>query len=322
MKKVTHDVSVLMVNWNTRDITLSSLRSLYEQSHLCSIETILVDNHSSDGSVDAIALSFPQVNLVRESINHGFAKGNNIGSRYADGEFLLLLNTDTIVLDSAVDKLLAFARRTPEAGIWGGRTLFADGSLNATFCWGRITPWSSFCLATGLTTLGRGTRLFDPEGMAHRVGQSEQEVDIVSGCFFLIRADLWRRLGGFDNAFFMYGEEADLCARARALGARPRVDPTATIIHYGGGSAIKRSETLVQLSRARIELGLRHLSPLGGQFARAMTIVGVAWRLLLYRMAQSISQRRGVATKAALWEDVWQRRAEWKDGIVPKPKGR
>lgn len=311
-------LSILMVNWNTREMTLACLRSVYAETHATDFEIVLVDNGSVDGSVDAIRAEFPQVRLIAEAANHGFGQGNNIAAAAAGGEFLLLLNTDTIILDRAIDRLMSFAERRPEAGIWGGRTVFADGRPNPTFAWGRITAWSAFCLATGLSALAPRSRLFNPEGVARWGAGTERPVDIVSGCFFLIRADLWRSLSGFDPAFFMYGEEADLCARARSHGARPHVTPNAMIVHHGGGSATKRTDTLVYLSGARIGLALRHLPPLAGRGARAMTLFAAWWRAQLFGIAAAVSRDQKRHAAAMQWRELWSRRSEWRDGPVAR----
>ena len=128
------------------------------------------------------------------------------------------------MLDGAIDKLVAFARRTPAAGIWGGRTLNADLSLNPMSVFGDQTLWSLFCRATGLTVAFRNSPLFNSEHYGGWARDSERDVEVVQGSFFLIPRRLWDELGGFDLSFVMYGEEADLCRRARARGAQPADD--------------------------------------------------------------------------------------------------
>ncbi len=131
-------LSILMVNWNTRDMTLACLRSIYVQTERTPFEIILVDNGSTDGSANAIAHDFPAVRLLAEDKNHGFAHANNLAAAQARGEYLLLLNTDTLVLDQAIDRLVDFAQLLPRAGIWGGRTWFANGRLNPSSVWGGL----------------------------------------------------------------------------------------------------------------------------------------------------------------------------------------
>ena len=132
MSDRTPELSILLVNWNTRQLTLECLASVIAETTRTEYEIIVVDNGSSDGSAEAIARAFPHVRLIESRENLGFARATNLQACEARGDKLLLLNTDTVVLDGAIDALMEFSRREPQARIWGGRTLFADGSLNAT----------------------------------------------------------------------------------------------------------------------------------------------------------------------------------------------
>lgn len=310
------DLSILVVSYNTRELTLECLRSVHRETHDCSFEVLVVDNGSQDGSAEAVRRELPGVRVFALDENLGFAAANNLAADHATGEYLLLLNPDTVVLDSAIDRLLEFARERPEAGIWGGRTVFADGSLNPASCWRRITLWSTFCEVTGLSSLFRRSAFFDPESMGRWPRDSVREVDIVSGCFFLIRADHWRRLGGFDPGFFMYGEEADLCLRARRVGLRPCITPAATIVHHGGASEPVRSGKLVRLLEARCKLVRRHwnrwTAPLG---VRMITLrAGLrAWTWwVLARLGRSNAEE-----SLECWRTVWRRRREWSARAAP-----
>lgn len=307
------ELSIIVVNWNTRDLTLACLRSLFDQTRETAFEVLLVDNGSHDGSAAAMAAAFPQVRLFAETRNHGFAAANNLAALHAKGRYILLLNSDTEVLDGAVDRLMAFARATPQARIWGGRTVFADGRLNPQSAWGRVTLWSTLCFALGLTKAFPDSPLFNPEGLGGWNRGSERAVDIVSGCFFLIEAGLWRDLGGFDPLFFMYGEEADLCARARRQGAAPRVTPDATIIHHGGASTTA-IDMASYVSGAKVELARRTMNPLAAGLTRALLIGAVAVRASAYGLLARL--RPASRATADQWARVWARRAEWRDGPI------
>ena len=307
------ELSVIVVNWNTRDLTLACLRSLFAETRETSLEVLLVDNGSHDGSAAAIAAEFPQVRLFAEAKNHGFAAANNLAAHHARGRHILLLNSDTEVLDGAVDRLMAFARATPQARIWGGRTVFADGRLNPQSAWGRVTLWSTLSFALGLTKAFPDSPLFNPEGLGGWDRGSERAVDIVSGCFFLIEASLWRDLGGFDPLFFMYGEEADLCARARQRGAAPRVTPAATIIHHGGASTTA-IDMASYVSGAKVELARRTMNPLAASLTRTLLLGAVAVRAAAYGLLARL--RPSSRATAQQWAKVWARRAEWRDGPI------
>lgn len=307
------ELSIIVVNWNTRDLTLACLRSLYDQTRETAFEVLLVDNGSHDGSAAAMAAAFPQVRLFAETRNHGFAAANNLAADHAKGRYILLLNSDTEVLDGAVDRLMAFARAAPQARIWGGRTVFADGRLNPQSAWGRVTLWSTLCFALGLTKAFPDSPLFNPEGLGGWNRGSERAVDIVSGCFFLIEAGLWRDLGGFDPLFFMYGEEADLCARARRHGAAPRVTPDATIIHHGGASTTA-IDMASYVSGAKVELARRTMNPLAASLTRALLIGAVAVRAAAYGLLARL--RPASRATADQWARVWARRGQWRNGPI------
>ena len=305
-------VSIMLVNWNTREMTLECLRSVIAQTKRVSYEIIVVDNGSKDSSAEAIAQEFPEVRLMAESQNHGFAKATNLSVEKACGRFILLLNTDTVVLDGAIDSLVNFALQNPAAGIWGGRTVFADGSLNPDSCWGKMTPWSVFCMATGLAAAFGNSALLNPEAYGGWQRDAERTVDVVQGSFFLIKRDLWDHLGGFDKAFFMFGEEADLCARAVAAGASPLMTPDAQIVHYGGQSTKVFADRIVYVLGGRIGLIKRHFSKSWQTFGVVMTLFWAAWRAAIYRLLAKFDKR--FSGQALQWTNAWRRRSEWKDG--------
>ncbi|HVH04046.1 MAG TPA: glycosyltransferase [Amaricoccus sp.] len=229
---------------------------------------------------------------------------------------MLLLNPDTLVLERAIDRLVAFAEMTPNAGIWGGRTLNGDRSLNPGSVFGRLTLWSLFCRASGLALIFRDSAFFNPEEMGAWDRRDEREVDVVQGSFFLIRRDLLEALGGFDATFVMYGEEQDLCRRASGRGARPRMTPEATIIHYHGASS-RRADREIMTLKARATLIRRHFPawqrPLG------LFLLGFwPWSRMVSGGALSrLSGRAHFAEAARIWGDVWRARADWRRGYPP-----
>jgi len=307
---------VIIVSYNTREMTLACLRSLRDETRTPH-EVIVVDNASSDGSAEAIATDFPGIRLLAETENHGFAQGNNIAARLTGAEYLLLLNPDTLVLDGAVDKLLAFARAHPEARIWGGRTVFADGTLNPTSCWRRMTLWNVFCRTTGLTALFSRSELFNGEAYGDWQRDTVRPVDLVTGCFLMIPRDFWEELCGFDPAFFLYAEEADLCLRAQARGAKPLVTPDATIVHYQSASSPVRADKMVRLLAGKMALINRHFPPWQKPIARALFRAWPATRLLAARGLSLVSPTHAVAWDT--WREVWRRQAEWYDGYALGP---
>ena len=297
------------MSYNTRDYTLGCLRSVYEQTRDLDFEVIVVDNASHDGSAEAIAAQFPQVRLFPLDENLGFGRANNVAAREARGKALLLLNPDTVVLDGAIQQLHRFASARPHEVVVGGRTFFADGALNPGSCWGELTLRSLFCMATGLAQLFPRSLLFNPHALGDWQRDTVREVGVIAGCLLWIRRELWDRLEGFDPDFFMYAEDADLCMRARAAGARCVICPDARIIHYAGASEKVRADKMVRLFRARAQLMRKH-------WWRPRARLGVAllsfWALLR-RAAFGIARwlhprfRTGYAT----WSQIWSERSAW-----------
>ncbi len=307
------DLTVIIVSYNTRALTLKCLETLYANTHETRFRAVVFDNASSDGSADAVAAAFPQAELIASPENLGFARANNVVAAQVTTDWLLLLNPDTEVHAGAVDRLMAFARAHPQAGITGGRTVFPDGSLNIASCWNRLTPWSAFCMATGLTAAFRGSEFFNPEGMGRWARDSVREVDIVVGCFLMIRRDLWNRLGGFDLKYYMYGEEADMCLRARAMGYRPMITPDAQIMHLVGASSGKLAHKLVMVAQARATLIRDHWPGWQVPFGLAMMWLWAALRVLAAR-GLVLTGRPGARDAAEKWTAVWAKRRIWLAG--------
>ncbi|MDI3338681.1 glycosyltransferase family 2 protein [Defluviimonas aestuarii] len=307
------DLTVIVVSYNTRALTLAALRTLAAQTKDTPFTVVVFDNASSDGSADAIAAEFPGVELIRSDENVGFARANNIVAATAETEWLLLLNPDTEVHDRAIDKLMSFARAHPDAGIYGGRTVFPDGSLNIASCWMQMTPWSVFCMAFGLTALAPGSEFFNPEAMGGWQRDTVREVDIVVGCLFLIRRELWNRLGGFDLRYFMYGEESDLCLRAARIGFRPMITPEAEIMHIVGAASKTLGSKLVLLAKARSTLIRDHWAPAWVPFGIAMMWSWAAIRAAAFGGLALTGSKKAKA-KAAAWSETWRARHDWLKG--------
>ena len=228
-------------------------------------------------------------------------------------EWLLLLNPDTETYPGAIEALLRFSRANPQAGITGGRTVFPDGSLNAASCWRRMTVWGLICSATGLSTAFPRSDLFNPEAFGGWQRDTVREVDIVVGCFLMIRTALWRQLGGFDRRYFMYGEEADLCLRARKAGYRPMITPDAQIMHLVGASTKSAGEKVAKVWLAKATLirdhWPRHLQWLG------LTLLWAG--VLVRRIGTAIAARLGKNTpNSDKWRQVWNQRNEWLRGYA------
>jgi len=308
-------VSILVVNYRTREMTLDCLRSIIQETNSITYEILLVDNASNDGVIEAVRQEMPGVHCIPLSTNVGFARANNIAAEQAKGRLLLLLNPDTVVLDGAVDRLVEFAMQRPEAKIWGGQSLRGDRSLDPTSCWRRVTLWSVICRTFGLDTVFPNNGILSPEAYGGWDRLSVREVDIICGCFMMIGRELWDRLNGFDPVFFMYGEEADFCLRAAKVGARPAFTPDAAIIHYSGASEQGETEKLIRKLSARAELIKRHLSPTTQRAGLFINSLLPLVRALGYGVAGKMSRNPARRALGETWWRVWLKRTSWHLGM-------
>lgn len=306
------ELTVIIVSYCTRDLTLKAIETLYETTQNVSFHMVVFDNASNDGSAEAVKAAFPQVEVIASPENLGFAEANNIVAAQAKTEWLLLLNPDTECHPGAVDNLMAFSKATPKAGITGGRTVFRDGSLNIASCWMRITPWSSFCSATGLSSIFPKSSVFNPEAMGDWQRDTVREVDIVVGCFMMLPRALWNKLGGFDLRYFMYGEEADLCLRAKALGYQPMVTPDAQIMHLVGASSKAQPRKYAMIAKARMTLIKDHWPAALVPFGRAMIGLWAGSRALLLGLVARITGKK--KESAEKWAAIWNERRDWMKG--------
>jgi hypothetical protein len=245
MKNCQLDVSVVIVNWNTRDVLRDCLASVYTNTKNIRFEVIVIDNASSDGSAEMVRGEFPHVILLMNPRNLGFATANNQGMSVANGRYVLLLNSDTILLDNAIEKTMAFADSHVQAGIVGCRVLNPDKSLQPT-CFMFPSVLNMFLWATYLSRAFATSKFFGRERMIWWHRDDVREVDVATGCFMLVRSQAIEQVGLLDEQFFMYGEETDLCCRFKKAGWKILFTPDAEIIHLGGASTRQISSEMFQ----------------------------------------------------------------------------
>jgi len=276
------EVSVVVVNWNTQDILRDCLKSIYEQGGEIDLEVIVIDNASTDGSVEMVKKDFSQVTLIENPQNRGFAAANNQGIDISKGRYVLLLNSDTVVLDNAIAKTAAFADSHPEAAVVGCRVLNPDRTLQPT-CFMFPSILNMLLSSTYLYKLFPKNKFFGRERMTWWDRNDIKEVDVVTGCFMLIRQKAIQQVGTMDEQFFMYGEETDWCYRFKEAGWKILFTPCAEIIHLGGQSAQKRATTMVvQLRKSILQFMKKHHGPLTYRIACLLTVIFLAVRLPIW----------------------------------------
>ena len=224
------DLSIIILNFNTKDLLEQCLRSVFASRTDFKFEVIVADNGSSDTSLDMVQAKFPQVRVIANSANLGFAKGNNVAIKQSAGRYILLLNSDTTVRPDTFDLCLKKFDSNPMIGILGCKVLLPDGRLHEASRRRFPNPANAFLRLFGF-------RKFSNYNYANVSIDQEMEVDSVVGAFLMIRKSVVDQIGLLDEDFFMYGEDLDWCWRAKTAGFKVLYYPAAQITHFLYGSA-------------------------------------------------------------------------------------
>ncbi len=224
------DLSIIILNYNTKDLLRTCLKSVFGSQTSFKLEVLVADNGSTDGSLGMVKSEFPQVKIVANQANLGFARGNNAALKVATGRYCLLLNSDTEVRPSTFDLCIKKMDSDPQVGILGCKVLLPNGKLHEA-CRRRFpNPANAFLRLFGFRKLSS----YNYQNVS--VDQ-EMEVDSVVGAYLMIRKNVMDQIGLLDEQFFMYGEDLDWCWRAKEAGFKVLYYPKAEITHYLYGSA-------------------------------------------------------------------------------------
>ncbi len=235
------DLSVVIVNYNVRQFLESALTSIEKAMQGLEGEILVVDNASDDGSVEMVRSKFPSVRLLTNPTNLGFARANNLALRMTSGDFILLINPDTVVQEDTFRVMLNFFREYPDAGLAGCKVLNPDGSFQLACRRSFPTPWVAFTKTFGLSALFPRSGWFGKYNLTYLSPDETYDVDAVSGSFMMLRREVYDRVGGLDEEFFMYGEDLDWCFRISRAGYKVYYVHSTKIVHFKGEST-KRSE--------------------------------------------------------------------------------
>lgn len=289
------DLSIVIVNWNTRELLAKCLRSIYQNAEGLAFEILVVDNASADDSVGMVREQFPRVRLIENEENLGFAHANNQAIRRASGRYVLFLNSDTEVVPEATSRMVYYLDSEPKAGIASVCLIFPNG--RPQFCHGSFPSlYSEFRSLFGM-------HRWDLSCWGELDGP--YEVDWVSGACLMARQSMLNEIGLIDEEFFMFGEEVDLCYRARQAGWRVILVPSQPIIHVRAGSTGKTSGRLLRLYYGKLHYFKKHLGQSQTLLLLAMILISVLGKFVVYGLLSLAS--RQFATRRQLWLEVLQK---------------
>lgn len=296
-------VQVIIVTYNSAADILPCLKSI--RSNTATLSFIVVDNCSRDDTVALLKEHYPTVQLSAQDKNLGFARAVNLAAAPETADYLLLVNPDTILHEGAIDALVALAGARPSAGLYGGRMLTSDGTLDPTSCLAAPTLAHAAAFGLGLSMF-HGWPLLDPDALSGWQRTGTRSVPALAGGLLLAQSSLWTALGGFDEKYFLYGEDVDLCLRAIAHGAHPVFTDRCCYTHHKGSSSSDRTNYTIALLTGKATLYANHASM--PALARQLMIVGVGLRAVLERV---------FGRRPAHWQQAWRKRAEWSKGWSP-----
>jgi N-acetylglucosaminyl-diphospho-decaprenol L-rhamnosyltransferase len=288
MSEVWVDVSVVVVSWNTRELLARCLESVEAETRGLRVETVVVDNGSTDGSPEMVATRFPRARLVRNEANRGFAAANNQALGFGAGRYALLLNSDAVLLEDSLAHMVRFLDEHPEAGAAGVRLLNPDGSFQWSF--------ADFPSLFGeLLLLTKLSRLFQPPTFPSYPPERSREtrtVDWVSGACLIVRRAAISRVGLLDDEYFMYSEEVDWCYRLRRAGWAVFYLPDARVAHWSGQSAASAPERRrLQVYQSKLLFFRKHSGTRVAEFFRlCVRVVSVA-KLLAWTVSAVLPGR-------------------------------
>lgn len=251
------EISVIIVNYNVCSFLEQALNSCLKASHNVQCEIIVVDNNSDDGSCEIVKEKFPSVKLICNEENFGFAKANNIALKEAKGEFILLLNPDTIIEENTFDVMINFFHKNEEIGLAGCKVLNPDGTLQLACRRSFPSPWVAFSKIVGLANFFPNSKFFSKYNLTYLSSESSYEVDAVSGSFMFFRKKVYEQVGGLDEVFFMYGEDLDFCYRVKKNGWKNFYVADTQIIHFKGESTKRSSIDEIKFFYESMEIFVR-----------------------------------------------------------------
>lgn len=284
-------LSIVIVNYNVKHFLEQCLHSVFKATHNLESEVFVVDNNSVDGSCSMVEQKFPQVTLIANKDNVGFSKANNQAIRISKGEYVLLLNPDTVVEEETFDKIVSFMDANPKAGGLGVKMIDGNGTFLPESKRGLPTPMVAFYKIFGFSSLFPHSKTFSKYHLGYLSNDETHEIEILAGAFMLMRKETLDKVGLLDEDYFMYGEDIDLSYRITKGGYKNYYFPETTIIHYKGESTKKGSINYVKVFyNAMIIFAKKHFSAGNARMFSLFINFAIYFRAILALLSRFIKQ--------------------------------
>jgi GT2 family glycosyltransferase len=316
----TPSVAAIIVTWNGKAYAIECLDSLRKNAGGLALQTIVVDNASTDGTPEAVRDQYPEVRLIHAGANLGFAKANNLGMRVSDADYVCLINSDVVVPAQCLETMIEFMEKHPDIGMLGPKMLAPGGGTGDSVM--RLpTVWNTLCSAMGLHRIFKTSKWLGGYMMSGFPYDRTADVEVLTGWFWMIRKSALEQVGGLDEQFFMYGEDIDWSYRFLKAGWRVVYYADAEALHYGAASSrAAPARFYVEMRRANLQYFKKHHGRLAEFGYRLVLFVHEAVRIIVHGAHYLIAgpkrkyARSKVATALACFG--------WLVGITPIPRAR
>ena len=290
------DLSIIIVSWNAKDYLYKCLNSVIREARQHKAEVIVVDNASSDGSPEFVREQFPSVKLIRNEANLGFAKANNIGLSSSRGEYIVLINSDVVTQKDCINRLVQYMNEHPQIGILGPRILDSHGKMQRS-CMQFPTLWNTFCRAIALDRVFPKSALFGGFLMTYLKHDRASRVEVLNGCFWMVRREALDQVGYLDERFFIYGEDMDWCKRFYQVGWEVVLFRGAEAVHYGAASSSNQPiRFYIEMQRANLQFWRKHHGQLGEKEYLLLIFILHLIRILGHIILYAVKPRKRIKT--------------------------
>ena len=312
MRNINIELNIIFVCYNCASDIIRAIDDIKNGEYpLSKIHVYIVDNASEDESVSMLnSISEISYTIIESELNLGFGGGCNLAiEEIQKGSKTLFLNPDIRLVENSISNLMSFSNRTPDAHIWGGKTLDINGNEDGKNAWKEPSLFGIFTWSFFLDIVLRNFGISSPDSYTKKELTLSDKVDSISGCFLLIDTSLLKHINGFDNRFFMYSEEIDLCRRARQEGASPRTTEKAYIIHEGSKTLNSKNKTKF-LYHSKLLYAEKHWGKKRFLLARVFIFMGSILRYFIYSILSIFNRKNKKQTD--IWASLIKNQMKWK----------